>query len=64
MPWPSRCHLPQVDYYLGLDAQRFLGNSVSTFTAFIMLERKWAHRWASSRAIGWRNRLCMAGGVL
>lgn len=37
---------PQVDYYLGLDAQRFLGNSVSTFTAFIMLERKWAHRWA------------------
>lgn len=44
--------LPQVDYYLGLDAQRFLGNSVSTFTAFIMLERKWAHRWAEQQGPG------------
>ncbi|KAI7846355.1 hypothetical protein COHA_000192 [Chlorella ohadii] len=40
----SREQRALVDYYLGLDAQRFLGNSVSTFTAFIMLERKWAHR--------------------
>ena len=34
-----------MDYSLGLEAQRFIGNSVSTFTAFIILERQWAHRW-------------------
>ncbi len=31
----------QVDYYLGLQAEKFIGNSVSTFTAFIILERQW-----------------------
>jgi hypothetical protein len=34
----------QVDYYLGLDAQNFTGNSVSTFTAFIILKRQWLGR--------------------
>jgi hypothetical protein len=34
----------QVDYYLGLHAQKFTGNSVSTFTAFIILERQWLGR--------------------
>ncbi|KAL4856629.1 hypothetical protein ACK3TF_003058 [Chlorella vulgaris] len=33
-----------VDYYLGLHAQKFTGNSVSTFTAFIILERQWLGR--------------------
>ncbi|KAI3432375.1 hypothetical protein D9Q98_003932 [Chlorella vulgaris] len=33
-----------VDYYLGLDADKFTGNSVSTFTAFMILERQWLGR--------------------
>lgn len=36
----------QVDYYLGREAGKFTGNSVSTFTAFIILERQWLGRWA------------------
>lgn len=35
----------QVDYYLGLEAEKFTGNSVSTFTAFIILERQWLGRY-------------------
>lgn len=38
------CPFPQVDYYLGLQADKFIGNSVSTFTAFIILERQWLGR--------------------
>jgi hypothetical protein len=34
----------QVDYHLALEAEQFTGNSVSTFTAFIMLERRWLGR--------------------
>jgi hypothetical protein len=30
-----------VGYFLALEAQRFAGNSVSTFTAFLLLERRW-----------------------
>lgn len=33
-----------VDYYLGLEAEKFTGNSVSTFTAFLILERRWLDR--------------------
>lgn len=40
----------QVDYYLGLQADMFIGNSVSTFTAFIILERQWLGRYA-----GWQR---------
>lgn len=45
---PALCPLSclQVDYYLGLQADRFIGNSVSTFTAFIILERQWLGRCA------------------
>ncbi|KAL4856628.1 O-fucosyltransferase 23 [Chlorella vulgaris] len=37
-----------VDYYLGLHAQKFTGNSVSTFTAFIILERQWLGRYPAA----------------
>lgn len=36
-----------VDYYLGLEAEKFIGNSVSTFTAFIILERQWLNRYST-----------------
>ncbi|EFN52179.1 hypothetical protein CHLNCDRAFT_139378 [Chlorella variabilis] len=36
-----------VDYYLGLEAEKFTGNSVSTFTAFIILERQWLGRYST-----------------
>lgn len=52
---------PQVDYYLGLEAQRFIGNSVSTFTAFIILERQWAHRWGGAGVEGAVGACGMAG---
>lgn len=42
----SREQRALVDYYLGLEAERFVGNSVSTFTAFIMLERQWLGRYS------------------
>ncbi|KAL4434825.1 hypothetical protein ABPG77_005352 [Micractinium sp. CCAP 211/92] len=40
----SREESALVDYYLGLQADKFIGNSVSTFTAFIILERQWLGR--------------------
>ena len=30
-----------VGYHLALEAERFAGNSVSTFSALLMLERRW-----------------------
>lgn len=43
------CPVLQVDYYLSLQANSFIGNSVSTFTAFVILERQWLGRCA-----GWQ----------
>ena len=39
----------QVDYYLALQAGKFIGNSVSTFSAFVILERQWQDRWVGRR---------------
>ncbi|KAL4854369.1 hypothetical protein ACK3TF_004887 [Chlorella vulgaris] len=33
-----------VDYYLGRGVDQFIGNSVSTFTAMLMMERQWLKR--------------------
>jgi hypothetical protein len=41
----------QVDYYLALGANKFTGNSVSTFTAFLILERQWLGRWAGVQGL-------------
>ena len=45
----SREESALVGYYLALDADKFSGNSVSTLTAMLILERQWLNR-------------CMGGG--
>ncbi len=44
-----RCAVPlaQVDYYLGLGCQQFVGNSVSVFSALLIMERWHAGRFAT-----------------
>lgn len=42
-----REELACVDYYLSFDCHKFIGNSVSTFTALLLLERRDRHLWAS-----------------
>ena len=42
-----REELACVDYYLSFDCRKFIGNSVSTFTALLLLERRDRHLWAS-----------------
>ena len=46
----SREESALVGYYLALDADKFSGNSVSTLTAMLILERQWLNR-------------CVGGGV-
>lgn len=41
-----------VDYYLALAATKFLGNSVSTFSAMVILERQIKGNWASYYNMG------------
>ena len=58
------CVCPQVDYYLALQAGKFIGNSVSTFSAFVILERQWQDRWAGRWLSAWvmrqsRARVCL-----
>lgn len=36
-----------VDYYLALKSEKFIGNSVSTFSAMLLLERQRQEAWAS-----------------
>eukprot|EP01023_Acetabularia_acetabulum_P062918 TRINITY_DN7827_c0_g1_i4.p1 TRINITY_DN7827_c0_g1~~TRINITY_DN7827_c0_g1_i4.p1 ORF type:complete len:425 (+),score=60.26 TRINITY_DN7827_c0_g1_i4:236-1510(+) len=36
-----------VEYYIGLQAQKTIGNSVSSFTALMLLERQYSAQWAS-----------------
>ncbi|KXZ50966.1 hypothetical protein GPECTOR_14g21 [Gonium pectorale] len=36
-----------IEYFLGMRAQRFIGNSVSTFAALGLMERRHAGRWAA-----------------
>lgn len=55
-PTPFTSH-QQLDYYLALNAAKFIGNSVSTFTAYAALERHWLRRWAGACWVG------RAGGV-
>jgi hypothetical protein len=41
-----------MEYYLALHSNRFIGNSVSTFSALNLLERQQANRWASYYNMG------------
>ena len=43
------CHSlsPQIDYYLALGAHQFIGNSVSIFSALLIIERWHAGRFAT-----------------
>jgi hypothetical protein len=41
-----------MEYYLALHSARFIGNSVSTFSALNILERQQANRWASYYNMG------------
>ncbi|KAG2430860.1 hypothetical protein HXX76_009834 [Chlamydomonas incerta] len=43
----GREYRAMIEYFVGLRAQRFIGNSVSTFAALGMLERRRAGRWAA-----------------
>ncbi|KAG2445065.1 hypothetical protein HYH02_008932 [Chlamydomonas schloesseri] len=43
----GREYRAMIEYFVGLRAQRFIGNSVSTFAALAMLERRRAGRWAA-----------------
>jgi hypothetical protein len=43
-PPPPLPRSSQTDYYLAREAAKFTGNSVSTFTAFLILERQWLGR--------------------
>lgn len=48
---PSIKNLPReveamIEYELALKAERFLGNSVSTFSALAILQRRWEGQWA------------------
>eukprot|EP01025_Chloroclados_australasicus_P028499 TRINITY_DN2823_c0_g1_i2.p1 TRINITY_DN2823_c0_g1~~TRINITY_DN2823_c0_g1_i2.p1 ORF type:complete len:636 (+),score=41.53 TRINITY_DN2823_c0_g1_i2:36-1910(+) len=36
-----------IDYYLALQANQFIGNSVSSFSALLILERRSMYKWAS-----------------
>lgn len=40
------------DYYLALGSQKFIGNSVSTFSALVLLERQFAGKWSSYYNMG------------
>ena len=41
----SREEKALVDYYIALNAERFMGNSVSSFSALLLLERQHLGRW-------------------
>eukprot|EP00798_Chlamydomonas_sp_ICE-L_P015288 gene15288-21372_t len=43
----KREHRALMDYYIALSAHKFIGNSVSTFSAIAMLERRHHSRWAA-----------------
>lgn len=40
------------DYYLALGSQKFIGNSVSTFSALVLLERQFLGKWSSYYNMG------------
>jgi len=40
------------DYYLALGSNKFIGNSVSTFSALVMLERQFERKWSSYYNMG------------
>ncbi|PSC70561.1 Glycosyl transferase family 8 [Micractinium conductrix] len=47
LPQLSREESALIDFYLGLNAQQFIGNSVSTFSAMLIMERWNAGRYAT-----------------
>ena len=44
---PLLCPSLQIDYYLALGAHQFMGNSVSIFSALLIMERWHAGRFAT-----------------
>lgn len=48
----SREHFALIEYYIGLQADKFIGNSVSTFSAMLMLERELKGSWSSYYNMG------------
>ena len=44
---PLLCPSLQIDYYLALGAHQFIGNSVSIFSALLIMERWHAGRFAT-----------------
>jgi hypothetical protein len=50
-PW-HREEAALIDYYIGLQSNKFVGNSVSTFSALNILERQFNGAWSSSYNLG------------
>ena len=48
----KREQLALIEYYVALHSHRFIGNSVSTFSALAMLERRHRGQWAAYYNLG------------